>query len=196
MNMNEMIESTDYEKQYPADFVAEDIISGNEVNEELPSDGQITYPLNRKERRAARSRKDKIGKKTITWEKIWMIVGELGNGMLSFSEALSDINRVANVEHNLGMQKLLVEAASELNYFVDDYELIAGKIGDRSGTVSNNDLQLSAELHDAVQDTFRRFNAFTTVTLEGMLNKETDAPQVAQLPTPTENFETESKDAE
>jgi hypothetical protein len=94
------------------------------------------------------------------------------------------------------MQKLLVEAASELNYFVDDYELIAGKIGDRSGTVSNSELQLSAELHDAVQDTFRRFNAFTTVTLEGMLNKEAESPQVAQLTVPTETFETESKDAE
>jgi hypothetical protein len=194
--MSEIIESTDYEKQYPADIVAEDNIFGNAVGDELPSEEQITHPLNRKERRAARSRKDKIGKKTITWEKIGMIVGELGNGMLSFSEALSGINRDANVENNLGMQKLLVEAASELNYFVDDYELIAGKIGDRSGTVSNSELQLSAELHDAVQDTFRRFNAFTTVTLEGMLNKEAESPQVAQLTVPTETFETESKDAE
>jgi hypothetical protein len=194
--MSEIIESTDYEEQCPADIVAEDNIFGNDVSEELPSEDQVTHPMNRKERRAARSRKDKIGKKTITWEKIGMIVGELGNGMLSFSEALSDINRAANVENNLCMQKLLVEAASELNYFVDDYELIAGKIGDRSGTVSNNDLQLSAELHDAVQDTFRRFNAFTTVTLEGMLNKEAGSQQVTQLPAPTENFETESKDAE
>jgi hypothetical protein len=194
--MSEMNESTDYEKQYPSDIVTEANISGNEVSEGLASEDQITHPLNRKERRASRTRKDKIGKKTITWEKIWMIVGELGNGMLSFSEALSDINRAANVENNLGMQKLLVEAASELNYFVDDYELIAGKIGDRSGTVSNNELQLSAELHDAVQDTFRRFNAFTTVTLEGMLNKEAGAPQAAQSPVRTETFETESKDAE
>jgi hypothetical protein len=144
--------------------------------------------MNRKERRAARSRKDKIGKKTITWEKIGMIVGELGGGMLSFSDALSAIARAANAENNLGLRKLLAEAASELNYFVDDYELIADKISGRSGTVSNNDLQLSAELHDAVQDTFRRFNAFTTVTLEGMLNKEADAPQVAQLTPPTETF--------
>jgi hypothetical protein len=194
--MSENIESTDYEKQYPADIVAEANILGNVDSEELPSEDQDTHPLNRKERRAARSRKDKIGKKTITWEKIGMIVGELGNGMLSFSEALTGINRAANVENNLGMQKLLVEAASELNYFVDDYELIAGKIGDRSGTVSNSELQLSAELHDAVQDTFRRFNAFTTVTLEGMLNKEAESPQVAQLTVPTETFETESKDAE
>jgi hypothetical protein len=194
--MSENIESTDYEKQYPADIVAEANILGNVDSEELPSEDQDTHPLNRKERRAARSRKDKIGKKTITWEKIGMIVGELGNGMLSFSEALTGINRAANVENNLGMQKLLVEAASELNYFVDDYELIAGKIGDRSGTVSNSELQLSAELHDAVQDTFRRFNAFTTVTLEGMLNKEACSPPAPQLPTTTETFETESKDAE
>jgi hypothetical protein len=186
--MSEIIESTDYEKQYPAGIVAEANIFGNEVSEESPSEGQITHPMNRKERRAARSRKDKIGKKTITWEKIGMIVGELGGGMLSFSDALSAIARAANAENNLGLRKLLAEAASELNYFVDDYELIADKISGRSGTVSNNDLQLSAELHDAVQDTFRRFNAFTTVTLEGMLNKEADAPQVAQLTPPTETF--------